>query len=240
MKNLLLLCIAGLLCIPAVTLAAATRDAPSAITTRCSVSQSDTATSVDWSFGASNPPSAPSGSGRRGYEYYKNMSDFRVTVSPAAAGMAPTVTWHAINTKGMGSNDRQAAQVSTCDSAISSQSAAIAAGDHCIPEPQCRGDDVNARHAINTKGAGANDRMAEDSVSASCSLSRDANGDTLQLHLVVPASSKVVVRDISVMRTGGGGMPVVKAQNGIVVSCTGPNGEASDLAMRLLLPAVQR
>ena len=236
MKYLSLICIASLLWIPAGTQAAATRDAPSAITTRCSVSQSDGATAVDWSFGASNPQSAPSGAGRRGYEYYRNMSDFQVTISPAVAGMAPTVTWHAINTKGAGSNDRLAAPALACDAAAQGQTAAAATTAHCIPEPQCRGDDVSARHAINTKGMGANDRLAADIQFVSC----DAADDTLSLHLVVPASSKVVVRDISVMRIGGGGMPVVKGRDAVVVACTGPNGEATTLAMQLLLPAVQR
>ncbi len=220
MKNLFLFSIACALSVPGTAGAAESRTDSAAamtMTSHCAISQTNGITAVDWSFGATNSQPVPTSSTRRGYQYYKAMSDMQVTITPAADGVVPTVTWHAIKTKGAGANDRQSSQPSVCE-----------------------GVAVSSAAASDTSGAVAH--QAATGISASCSVGRDANGETLTVHLIAPASSKVVVRDISFTRVSsdGGGMPVVKAMDGESTRCIDPNGEASDVAMRLLLPAVRR
>jgi hypothetical protein len=99
---------------------------------------------------------------------------------------------------------------------------------------------VEQDHAINTKGAGANNRtnqpiVTKDVDNIMCRVSGEAGDPVISIHLAVPVSDKVSVQDLSFMRDvpddPGGGPRVVKRQDGIV--CAMANGEASDVTMYL-------
>jgi hypothetical protein len=102
-------------------------------------------------------------------------------------------------------------------------------------------------HAINTKGAGSNDRtnppiVTKDVADFTCDVSGDAINPVVRVRFIrVRSQDKVSVQDISFTRrtTGadGGGMPVVKFDDAVV--CSTASGEASSIS-GLLMPAVQR
>ncbi len=186
----------------------------------CAIAPADGGTAVDFSFGSSSPPrdlSSGMSSGKKGYDYYLPRPDLQVSVAPPSAdGLAPTVTWHAIKTKGAG-GDRQASPNGRCDAASAS---ALQRG----------GWDLKT----NIKA-----RTISSSVSSVSSLSCSISSDSVSVHIVIPASSKVVLQDLHIekMVSGGpGGGPRVLSR----AHCDGPDGKPSDMMASLLLPAVQK
>lgn len=146
-----------------------------------------------------------------------------LTITPAGNGVEPSVTAHAINTKGLGSNDRTAHAINT---------KGMGSGDW-------------SAHAINTKGCGSQDRSAAaaGSVAASqvaCAMSADSKSVSVS-DFTLPVSSKTSFQDLifvtannaKILAAGPGGGPRVLAR------CSGADGTPSSITM-LLLPAVQK
>ena len=178
--------------------------APSEAT--CSFSSDGSASSLDFSWGASQP-SNPIG------------QVLRVISTPSSSGGAPTISAHAINTKGTGSQNNR------------------------MTNP-AGGPDVKA-HAINTKGTGCqNGRISADAAKAPEGLACRINpgkGVTIFNPPPPPIADKVAVQNFQFTgaypsnsrMSGPGGGPRVQA-----IVCSGPDGGPSDIAM-LLLPAVR-
>lgn len=168
-----------------------------------------------------------------------NSGTIEVSITPSTKSIAPTVTWHAINTKGAGANDRQPAP-ETCREVA--ETGLIVGSDRCIPEPQCRGDDISERiapavaaHAINTKGAGSGDRSAAPAsanaintrgegaelaveapadIIATCSVSGSPDNPDITVRLFIADSSKATLADIGFVKRAVGANGVKRSTSG--------------------------
>ena len=201
----------------------------------CSISSEGGVSTLDYSFGVSNAGSTPTkggmsaGRGRGGWDLAPGKGrivdeTLRVTSSPSSNGGFPTVTAHAINTKGMGANDRST-------------------GDGSQLSPQV------CAHAINTKGAGGPDAHTTPAMMGgitggviACRIN-PGKGVTIFNPPPPPFPDKVSMQDFHFVNSstadrlaaaGPGGGPHVKA-----VACSSGDGGPSSVSM-LLLPAVQK
>jgi hypothetical protein len=193
----------------------------------CSISSDGGSSSVDYSFGASNPTSAPTatGRGRDGWDVATGKAGIvdetlRLITTPSSNGGPPTVTAHAITTKGAGAErlmvDAPQSSPAACD------------------------------HAINTKGTGTAGRAALEvgaiaGIVIACRIN-PGKGVTIFNPPPPPIAGKVSMQDFhfvssseaSRMAGGPGGAPHVK-----VFECSSADGSPSLVSM-LLLPAVQK
>ena len=194
----------------------------------CSISSEGGVSSLDWSWGASN-----SGSSSIVGEV------LRVTTTPSSDGGTPTVTAHAINTKGAGANDRLSASAGLTSP---KQTQGATFGERVIGAP------TSCAHAINTKGTGAQSGRLPltDAGKAPRDLACRINpGSSVTIFNPPPPSTsdKVSMQDFHFvsssssrdrMSGGPGGGPHVQA-----IVCSGADGAPSSVSM-LLLPAVQK
>ena len=202
--------------------------------TTCSISSDNSSTSASFDLSGTGAIGGIAGGVIAG------RTTVRITTTPSSNGGSPTVTAHAIKTKGAGSNDR----------------AALPNNKHPELMRTSMTGCARAEHSIKNKGAGSQDRIAvmqsqnpngqvpdNSPMSASgvaCSIS--ANGTSISVsHLQIPAASKVSTQDLQFVSskdamataTGLGGLPSVLAR------CNGADGAPSEVTM-LLLPAVQK
>ena len=200
----------------------------------CSISSEGGVSSLNYSFGASNAGSKPFEGGvsadrKRGNWNLAPGKDtivdetLRVITTPSLNGGPPTVTAHAINTKGMGSGNRLS-------------------GDGSQWSPQV------CAHAIKSKGAGGPDaRVAPAIVGGitsgviACRIN-PGKGVTI-FNPPPPIPDKVSMQDFHFVNSskadrmavaGPGAGPHVKA-----IACSSGDGEPSSVSM-LLLPSVQK
>ena len=200
----------------------------------CSISSEGGVSSLDYSFGASNAGSMPSKGGmsadrgRSGWDLAPGKGrivdeTLRVISSPSLNGGPPTVTAHAINTKGMGSGNRSS-------------------GDGTQLPPQV------CAHAIKTKGAGGPDERATPTILGgitggviACRIN-PGKGVTI-FNPPPPIPDKVSMQDFHFVNSneadrmaaaGPGGGPHVQA-----IACSSGDGVPSAVSM-LLLPSVQK
>ncbi len=160
-----------------------------------------------------------------------------ITIPPAGNGEEPSVTAHAINTKGAG-QDRAAHAINTKGMGSGDRAA------HAIKSKGAGGVDRTA-HAIKTKGCGSEERSAGSDGSVAvpqmaCAISADDMSVSVT-DFALPVSSKASFQDLSfvtasnakILAAGPGGGPRVLAR------CSGADGTPSSITM-LLLPAVQK
>lgn len=201
----------------------------------CSISNESGVSSLDYSFGASNAGSKPS-KGGMGADRGRGDWDLapgkgrivdetlRVVSSPSSNGGPPTMTAHAINTKGMGSGNRSS-------------------GDGTQLSPQV------CAHAIKSKGAGGPDARATPAMMGgitggviACRIN-PGKGVTIFNPPLPPILDKVSMQDFHFVNSseadrlaaaGSGGGPHVQA-----IACSSGDGVPGSVSM-LLLPAVQK
>ena len=205
--------------------------------TTCSISSDNSSTSASFDLSGAGTIGGIAGGVIAG------RTTARITTTPSSNGGSPTVTAHAIRTKGAGSNDRAALPNNKHPELMRTYMTVCA----------------QAEHSIKNKGAGSQDRIAAtagmqtqnpngqvsdnspmSAPRATCSIS--ANGTSISVsHLQLPSSSKVSTQDLQFVSskdamataTGLGGLPSVLAR------CNGADGAPSEVTM-LLLPAVQK
>jgi hypothetical protein len=209
----------------------------------CSISSDGGSSSVDFSFGVSNPTSPATGAGRvkgswdlatgKGHIVDETL---RLITTPSSNGGPPIVVAHAINTKGAG-GERMIGD--------GKQSQGVDFGQREASAPSL--SEVACDHAINTKGTGASNGRAALEVGAiagiviACRIN-PGKGVTIFNPPPPPMPGKVSMQDFhfvssseaSRMAGGPGGGPHVK-----VFECSSADGAPSSVSM-LLLPAVQK